>query len=379
MAGLVCMLAGGYAQAAQLGSSHFCTDRYQSSCFTELVYLAGGGERNDVRISGTRPALFNDPGASIHPRSTGCRLTSGPSGVACETAFPHPFTGVAVLAGDQDDRVDASIWLGPTGTRLIGGPGDDALTGGWRGDRLDGGPGDDALDGGPGPGDYVTYDSRTAAVRVDLAAGYATAGGERDRLSDVEDVRGGSGDDVLIGDAKGNLLIGHRGDEVLRGRGDDDELIGDGRLDGGAGDDALRFTGGRGRAACGDGRDRVRTLGPSTVVLDDCESVSLRDLRLGLMLGARDPARDRIAIDVSGLKRGDTLSARVTTLGGRVLGRTVRSIRCTAARCRKPRLRLSATGAAIVRRAAPLNVIVRADARRDRFFGGAARIRLRRP
>jgi Ca2+-binding RTX toxin-like protein len=52
----------------------------------------------------------------------------------------------------------------------------------------------------------------------------------------------GQGDDLLVGDADGNRLIGYGGRDVLRGEGGADEVIGWGdgdELDGGAGPDRV--------------------------------------------------------------------------------------------------------------------------------------------
>lgn len=89
-----------------------------------------------------------------------------------------------------------------------------------------GGPGDDRLVGGSGN---------------DLLIGEAGA----DRI------QGGSGNDVLRGEAGADILHGGLGNDVLRGGFGNDVLIG------GAGDDLLRGGPGRDRFYGGSGRNRV--------------------------------------------------------------------------------------------------------------------------
>jgi len=175
------------------------------------------------------------------------------------------------------------------GSLLAGGAGDDVLRGGNAADVLSGdgdgpafidvidleltesGPGgDDRIDGGGGR-DRLSFEGRPSGVRADLAAGTATgAGGEQDGLAGIEDVIGGDGDDMLLGDAAANQLEGDAGDDRISGRAGDDYLLGDlvpvdneysvdytrgsdgsDTLHGDAGDDVLDAGGERGDALSG--------------------------------------------------------------------------------------------------------------------------------
>jgi RTX calcium-binding nonapeptide repeat (4 copies) len=149
---------------------------------------------------------------------------------------------------------------GPGNDRLLGGDGNDKLHGGGGVDELngadggdwlfdddqdaavgEGGPGPDRLDGGPGV-DVVSYERRTAPIHVDLAD-RATDGasGEADRLTDVESLIGGRGNDRLAGDDGPNVLDGHRGRDRLSGRAGRDELLrAEGRVSCGAERDIFR-------------------------------------------------------------------------------------------------------------------------------------------
>ena len=67
----------------------------------------------------------------------------------------------------------------------------------------------------------------------------------------IENATGGSGDDVLIGNAAANTLTGNAGDDVLMGRDGDDQLLG------GLGADSLSGDGGDDSLVGGDGADTL--------------------------------------------------------------------------------------------------------------------------
>jgi hypothetical protein len=149
---------------------------------------------------------------------------------------------------------------------LSGGGGSDVLRGAGGDDRLwDDGrtarsrrAGADRLDGGAGV-DIVSYEHRTAPVYVNLAD--RSRDGERnegDRLTRVESLIGGRGDDRLVGDEHPNLIDGGKGRDTLAGGAGPDELV---RAEG--------------RVACGLGRDRFQGgRSPRDFLLPDCEILS---------------------------------------------------------------------------------------------------------
>jgi Ca2+-binding RTX toxin-like protein len=131
---------------------------------------------------------------------------------------------------------------------FVGGDGDDFARGSGGSDVFYGSAGDDDIGGGEAS-DAVDYGDSAAAVTVDLAAGTATGADiGSDRLSSIETVIGGSGDDSLAGTAGPDHLVGGEGDDLLEGRGGDDGYAytfawaEDGNLDGG--DDVVADTGG---------------------------------------------------------------------------------------------------------------------------------------
>lgn len=164
---------------------------------------------------------------------------------------------IRIRAGAGDDRVviseavriRADMFGGPGNDLLAGGPLPSRLFGEAGHDTLVGGTGRDVLVGGQGI-DTVDYSSRTSALRITLDGkandgeaprdGYA---GEFDNIAaDVENVRGGAGDDLIVGSNGRNTLIGGAGNDTLSGLGGDDVLAGgegDDLLLGGDGDDIL--------------------------------------------------------------------------------------------------------------------------------------------
>jgi Ca2+-binding RTX toxin-like protein len=141
---------------------------------------------------------------------------------------------VSVLGGDGDDT-------------LIGGDGADVLSGGAGDDVLQGGLGGDGLVGGAGT-NTVSYEDRVAGENVgaSLTSGFGGQLGESevDGLTDIANLVGGAGDDVLTGNALANTLIGGSGDDTLAGLAGNDRLLpgaGAGSTDGGADVDTVSF------------------------------------------------------------------------------------------------------------------------------------------
>lgn len=268
---------------------------------TTIVYEAAPTEANDLTLSleGTN-YRFTDPGAATvfglcETPSSGSSALCGATGV----------TEIVILLGDQVDflTIDGSVAVagqppilaeGGTGNDMLtggagpeslcGGPGNDVLNGGGGNDRLDfpcvdpqvdqtpgadelhGGPGDDQLNGGPAGApleadklfgedgtDTVDYGQRVAPLTISLD-GVADDGeaGEGDNVhSDVENIIGGSGPDVLTGSDAANVLDGGAANDTLYGRGADD------RLDGGDGNDSLNGEGGVDVLTGDDGNDAL--------------------------------------------------------------------------------------------------------------------------
>lgn len=221
------------------------TDRLEGSLFVtdSRPVTAGPGCH---AAPGRREALC--PGVGVE--SVVLDGGDGPDELTTRVALP-----VTLLGGAGDDRVvvDGSysfttyvLWQLPVPTVLRGGPGNDSLRGFLTPDELFGDEGDDVLEGlgnrdthsgGPGT-DTVTFREMGTGVTADLD-------GERDDgqsnfrreliQTDVENLQGSDGDDVLVGGP---------GHNVLDGRGGSDRLV----ADDGAADELI----------CGDGVDRAQ-------------------------------------------------------------------------------------------------------------------------
>jgi Ca2+-binding RTX toxin-like protein len=153
-----------------------------------------------------------------------------------------------LMGGEGDDVLTAddpfdNITAGAD--TLDGGNGDDDEFGYWGNDTvLEGAAanGGDLIVGGAGT-DLASYALRAAALKLTLNGLYDDgAAGEGDRLgSDVENLTGGKGADLIVGNALANLLTGGLGKDTLKGlAGNDvfqtlDKLVD--VLDGGTGTD----------------------------------------------------------------------------------------------------------------------------------------------
>ena len=218
--------------------------------------------------------------------------------------------GADVLEGraGSDEITLHEIGLSPPSTpdgsdTVAGGSGDDIVFAGGTVER-------DVVDGGDGV-DRISYTARTGALAVDLSAGVGGEAGENDALASIENVDGGYGPDVLVGDGAANQLLGagaidqiaggggadfmsggasndvlaggEGNDHVVDGQGDDTmsggpdaDVISGGlgydRLAGDAGDDVIHTEDqGPDDVACGDGNDEAHVDIEKDVVADDCE------------------------------------------------------------------------------------------------------------
>lgn len=347
-----------------------------------LVYVAEGGEHNQLRVEAVDGAYRLSDDVAIQP-GTGCERSG--SDVVCAAArvalvqidvgdrddhvegppgyLVEPLR-VEMRGGEGDDVLESGIWTdnlqegGPGADTLIagdsayvlrGGDGDDRLlTGVDGGGSLEGGAGDDYIEpeggretiaGGPGL-DTLSYrlsccqPSGPAVVTLDGVAndGDDGPGGRADNVgSDVEVIGGSPGADSFAGDAGANTFHGLDGEDTLAGGAGADYLYGEGgddRLTGGAGTDQL--DGGRGSdtldsrdgapdsVVCGPDVDSV-VADPSDAVAGDCE---LRDIAAAPAApSAPAPLASTAAGGVAGaVARAPRVSvARRATLRGRVM------------------------------------------------------------
>lgn len=104
------------------------------------------------------------------------------------------------------------------GMTIIGSADDNHLVGGAGNDLIDGGLGADQMSGGAGI-DTVDYTSRGAHVTATIGVGDTDGeDGEGDGIvGDVENVRGGSGNDTIAGNELANVLDGGAGADNISG------------------------------------------------------------------------------------------------------------------------------------------------------------------
>jgi Ca2+-binding RTX toxin-like protein len=186
--------------------------------------LAGGGGADT--LSGGRGADTLD-GGDFRDRADYALLSES---VRVTLAGDGPAT---VFIGGQAEDVLLSVeevFTGGGADTLVGDAGANHLAAQAGDDWLVGGLGADTLDGGLGT-DTVSYLDRADPVVLRLfGTSFATAtvgGVAEDRVRNVENIRGGSGNDRLTGDALGNRLAGNEGSDILNGRGGNDTLSGE--------------------------------------------------------------------------------------------------------------------------------------------------------
>ena len=157
----------------------------------------------------------------------------------------------ARFGAEQDSSFATTVTAGAGDDRIVTGGGDDLIDPGAGSDFVQTNNGRDrvlntAAPDGPDVydlgadyynparfgADEVDYSSRSAPVEWDARSGMVA--GEGDTLTGVENVFGGSGDDVLSGNESENFLVGGPGNDLLVGGSNWDVLMG------GAGDDELR-------------------------------------------------------------------------------------------------------------------------------------------
>jgi hypothetical protein len=116
---------------------------------------------------------------------------------------------------------------GDNNDTIYGRDGDDTLFGGNHNDTLIGGWGADDLIGGDGK-DTADYSARNANLMLSIDGG--ANDGEflefDDIYTDVENVIGGDGDDLIMGDGDANELMGGEGSDAIYGFGGLDYLYG---------------------------------------------------------------------------------------------------------------------------------------------------------
>jgi Ca2+-binding RTX toxin-like protein len=139
-------------------------------------------------------------------------------------------SNVAMSGGNDADHLTGGN--APTGEFIRGGAGPDTIDGVAGADLLQPSFGDDSVVGGAGA-DMVDFgDPIATGVTFDLSKTTAQATGQgTDTVSQVEDINGTNGTDVLVGNAGPNTIQGGSGNDTIDGGLDADTLLGSGPND----------------------------------------------------------------------------------------------------------------------------------------------------
>ena len=154
-------------------------------------------------------------------------LVGGPSGDTLTASATTDFNRLTGAGGDD------TLFGQGVNEVIDAGVGDDLVFAGGGNDSVTGGAGRDGMSGGTGS-DTVSYQGHQTGVRVSFdGVQNDGTGNENDNIAAFENIAGGPGDDLLIGDENPNSISGFSGDDVIHDRGGTD------LVSGGAGADHL--------------------------------------------------------------------------------------------------------------------------------------------
>jgi serralysin len=217
-------------------------------------------------------------------------------------------------------RNSADTYHGLAGNDTIsGGGGNDIIYGDEGNDTASGGAGNDTFmatigDGNDrytGNGDSDTYDLSLTSANATVSLGAGTASSSQtgsDILATIENIIGGSGNDVISGSSEANMLNGGAGNDTLLGMSGNDTLIG--------GMGADRITGGAGRDVMTGGADNDTFI--FTAVSDMGKTVSSRDVIADFVHG--QDVLNFAAIDANTTQGGDQAFSFLATAGASFTG-----------------------------------------------------------
>ena len=197
--------------------------------------VTGGAGNDGLRGDGLANILLGGGGADRLCGGLGRDRLDGGAGI--DTVDYGDKTGAVALTLNGATAVAVSVGGVAEDTLLnvenvIGGAGADTLTGDALANLFRGGLGRDRLDGRAGL-DTADYSDKAASVSVTLngstAVSVLVGGVAEDTILNIENVTGGAGDDVLVGDGLANVLVGGAGSDLLQGG------LGRDRIDGGTG------------------------------------------------------------------------------------------------------------------------------------------------
>ncbi|MEA2879412.1 MAG: large repetitive protein [Hyphomicrobiales bacterium] len=233
-----------------LGAVAGATNSYLNTS-SNGIYLYGDGDAGGQTMSGT---VFDDYFTDQYKFVAGSGDDDHVLGGAGNDTFDMTAGNDIIDGGAGNDTLNG----GADSDTLNGGAGSDTVSGGTGNDRITGtldgvadtynGDGNDAVNAITGAGgDTIDYSATTNGISVTLASGAATVIDDQagtDTLGGIENVTGGSGDDIITGDNNANILIGGAGIDSLTGSGGADRLVGGAgadNLSGGVGADIFVY------------------------------------------------------------------------------------------------------------------------------------------
>ncbi len=266
--------------------------------------VLSGGPGNDTIMGGDGDDTLNgDAGDDIFMTDTatdGADVFAGGAGTdTVNTSSRSADQTITVdgrandgIAGEDDNvRTDVENIIGGAGddtitggsgaNRIDGRGGDDTISGGAGNDTLIGGLGDDTLNGDAGNDTFVStstdgadvmaggigtdtvdYSARTASVTVTLDDQDDDGGvNEDDQVNDdIENILTGDGDDVITGSDSNNVINSGAGADTIDGAGGNDTISGgngNDTVDGGDGDDTVDGQAGTDTIDCGAGQGDI--------------------------------------------------------------------------------------------------------------------------
>jgi len=276
------------------------TSSEEGDCFNSYVINLGDGSNENTMYAACGPAATG----TITAGSGNDTLRGGSAS-----------TRMTINAGGGNDTVDGGegvdvIHGGEGADGVFGTGGDDQAYGEGGDDQLRGGAGNDIEDGGPGDDDIgfrgvnLTGESDTGAdqlrggdgtdllrldghsgamaISLDGQANDGTAG-EGDNIgSDIETIRGTTGNDLFTGSAGADGFDGGPGADDIHGAGGNDDLrgnTGDDRVFGDAGDDKVEGSSGTDTVDGGPGNDQLNgdIAGCSVFCSPDIDTMLARD------------------------------------------------------------------------------------------------------
>jgi len=202
------------------------------------------GRGGDDRLDGAEgdDTLLGGAGNDIFLSGAGDDVITGGSGVdkvdyTLATGDVTVDLSASSVSNDGDGGIDTITQV----EDIVGSVNNDTLTGDNTDNDIDGGTGNDIIaglggadtfDGGAGT-DTVDYSRAAGNVIIDLSTGNAVSDGDgsADTLSNIENITGSDGDDILRGDNISNVINGGDGNDSLRGAGGSDTLNGGDGID----------------------------------------------------------------------------------------------------------------------------------------------------